>query len=193
MDEKFEARNEYIKFIFLLLFFIALTLGAAMLRSLIRDGQPATSPTESLEMLALLTPEGTATPDAIHPLEPTDLPFPIATPTATPTPAVSPQIYVVKYGDNLFRLGQQFGVTVDELMTANHLADQQRILVGQELVIPRPEEGPDSLTYTARWGDTLWSIARVFKVDMDTLATANKITDPNALKAGQELVIPDPD
>jgi murein DD-endopeptidase MepM/ murein hydrolase activator NlpD len=44
--------------------------------------------------------------------------------------------------------------------------------------------------YIVQPGDTLSSIASDFNVSVDDLITANNITDPNLLAAGQQLVIP---
>lgn len=44
--------------------------------------------------------------------------------------------YVVRQGDNLYRLSQQFGVTVGDLVRANGLRSADFIREGQELVIP---------------------------------------------------------
>ncbi len=45
-------------------------------------------------------------------------------------------------------------------------------------------------THTVRAGETLYSIARYYGVDVNTLARANGIVNPNVLYAGQVLVIP---
>jgi murein DD-endopeptidase MepM/ murein hydrolase activator NlpD len=45
-------------------------------------------------------------------------------------------------------------------------------------------------TYTVRWGDTLGGVARRFGVPLGVLASANHITNPNRLRAGQVLTIP---
>lgn len=52
---------------------------------------------------------------------------------------------------------------------------------------PTPE-GP--LTYIVEPGDTLSSIAEKFGVDILLLISVNNITDPSAINAGQELIIP---
>jgi len=53
---------------------------------------------------------------------------------------------------------------------------------------PTPASGP---TYTIQSGDTLSSIAARFNVALNDLMSANNITDPNTIQAGQQLVIPD--
>jgi LysM repeat protein len=52
---------------------------------------------------------------------------------------------------------------------------------------PTPE-GP--LTYIVEPGDTLSSIADQFGVDILLLISVNNITDPSAINAGEELIIP---
>ena len=49
------------------------------------------------------------------------------------------QIHVVQPGDTLFRIGQQYGFTVDELVAYNSLADPNRLDVGQQIRIPPAE------------------------------------------------------
>jgi len=47
--------------------------------------------------------------------------------------------------------------------------------------------------YLVKSGDTLWSIANAYKIDMQELAEANNITDPNLIRAKSVLFIPDAD
>jgi peptidoglycan-N-acetylglucosamine deacetylase len=42
----------------------------------------------------------------------------------------------VQSGDNLTKIAQQYGVTVQEIMTANNLLNADYIAVGQVLIIP---------------------------------------------------------
>lgn len=46
-------------------------------------------------------------------------------------------------------------------------------------------------TYTLRWGDTLGGVAKRFGVSTGALAAANGIRDPDRVRAGQVLRIPD--
>lgn len=43
--------------------------------------------------------------------------------------------------------------------------------------------------YVVQPGDTLWSISRLFGVDVETLVQLNELEDPNLLRVGQELVV----
>jgi LysM repeat protein len=49
-------------------------------------------------------------------------------------------VYVVKSGDSLWSIAQQYSTTVDAIVEANSIADPADLQVGQELVIPAPEE-----------------------------------------------------
>jgi LysM repeat protein len=55
---------------------------------------------------------------------------------------------------------------------------------------PTPE-WPKS--YLVELGDTLWTIAETFEVDIELLIAYNDIPDPNNVPIGTELTIPDPD
>jgi hypothetical protein len=76
------------------------------------------------------------------PLPPTSLSFPTPliptpTPTLAPTPSPEPSIaYTVVQGDSLWTIALEFGVTVEELIQANHLVNPDWLAVGQNLVIP---------------------------------------------------------
>jgi LysM repeat protein len=64
--------------------------------------------------------------------------------TVTATPAVQPtqNIYIVRPGDTLGSIAQNFGVTVDQIMAANGLTNPNVVSVGQSLVIPAPGSVP---------------------------------------------------
>jgi len=190
MNEQIEARNEYIKFFILLLFFGTLTLGAAMLRPLILGGVQSPQPTGTPTPTALPFYGEIVTPTVIPAVELTSTPSLLPTPTPTGTATAEPQTYVVQAGDSLFQIGRQYGVTVDELVVANEIVNRHRILVGQVLTIPEPGAAPAAGTYTVQWGDTLWGIAQAFGVEVEALAAANDISDPTLLKAGSVIVIP---
>jgi hypothetical protein len=50
--------------------------------------------------------------------------------------APPPPTYTLQRGDTLFRIAEQYGVTVDAIMRANNVADPTRLRVGQILLIP---------------------------------------------------------
>jgi murein DD-endopeptidase MepM/ murein hydrolase activator NlpD len=70
---------------------------------------------------------------------PSPIPAPTLRPTPTPTPAPTQSAgveYTVVEGDTLSGIAQLFGVTVEDIVAANGLADPTAISVGQVLIIP---------------------------------------------------------
>lgn len=93
-------------------------------------------------------------------------------------------IYVVQPGDTLWRIGQRYRVAVDRLAEANGIRDAARIVPGQSLVIPVPEE------VAVQPGDTLWEISRRYQVPLGQLVAANRIDPGRPLRVGEMLRIP---
>jgi hypothetical protein len=66
---------------------------------------------------------------------------PVATAKPSPTvpPAPTPQVYVVKAGDNLGKIAKKYGLTIDQILAANPaIKNPNKISLGQEIVIPLP-------------------------------------------------------
>lgn len=51
------------------------------------------------------------------------------------------QVYVVMSDDTLWDIAQRFGTTVEAIVAANDLESPEDLQIGQELIIPPPEEG----------------------------------------------------
>lgn len=64
---------------------------------------------------------------------------PRATPVSSLPLAPEGMTHVVGTGDTLWKIAQSYGVTVRDVMQANHLMDANRIDIGQRLVIPEGE------------------------------------------------------
>lgn len=58
------------------------------------------------------------------------------TPATEEPPATEERVHVVQPGENLYRIGLQYGFTVEELAAYNNLANPNRLEVGQEIRIP---------------------------------------------------------
>ena len=73
--------------------------------------------------------------------EPTPTPAPTPTPTEPPVPTPTPTPegpieYEVQEGDTLFSIASAYGVSVDDLVDFNGLADENFVFVGQVVEIP---------------------------------------------------------
>ena len=128
--------------------------------------------------------------------------------------------HTIRKGDTLSVIARQYGLNVDELKRINGLSSN-KIVVGKELQLtegafPSRRTSPDmasnsakkSITivrpgqltpapmaqttrYQVRQGDTIYSIARQFKVTVNDLIRLNQV-NPGKLKIGTFLTIPHP-
>lgn len=97
-------------------------------------------PTQPLPT-AIIPSVPSPTPLPVVPVEASPTPLPVIEPTAMPAvqptaPATGERIHVVAAGENLFRIGLQYGFTAEELATYNNIPNIDRIYVGQEIRIP---------------------------------------------------------
>jgi membrane-bound lytic murein transglycosylase D len=112
-------------------------------------------------------------------------------------------IYTVRTGDTLSVLAARYGVSLQSILTDNSGLQADRIKPGDRIMIPvvkeiTPDEasaaqnssGNWSGTWTVKSGDTLWSIARFYKVTPEELGAANKIPIDGALSIGKVLRVP---
>lgn len=106
--------------------------------------------------------------------------------------------YVVRPGDNLFRIGLKYGVSAATLAAANNIGNVNRVYAGMVLRVPCSNPGPLPPTpvpgncgiYLVQRGDWLMSIAARYGVTWQALAAANHISDPSTIYPGMRLVIP---
>ena len=123
--------------------------------------------------------------------------------------------YTVVAGDTLLTIATRFGTTPEAISQLNSLADPNALTLGQKLQIPgtgattgtgdtgsaatggQASGGSTggattggTTSYTVQSGDTLGAIARRFGTTVAELVRLNNITNPDALKVGQTLVVP---
>ena len=99
-------------------------------------------------------------------------------------------IYIVKSGDSLYAIARKFNTTVDEIKKINNLSSNI-LSINQELIIPDDNINNSSSinTYIVKKGDTLYSISKLFDIEINELKRINNLTDNN-LSIGQKLIIP---
>lgn len=100
--------------------------------------------------------------------------------------------YTVQPGDTLYTIALRFGVAVRELVAANpQIRNPAAVTVGQRITIPDVDQPPNTFTYVARPGDTLYRIAQRFQISFQSLTSSNpQLVDPATLRPGQVLYIP---
>ena len=97
--------------------------------------------------------------------------------------------YTVKSGDSLWKIANQFGLTVAELKSLNGLTSDN-LSVGQVLKVGDSSGSSNSSnTYIVKSGDSLWKIANKYDISVSELKNLNGLTSDN-LSVGQILKIP---
>lgn len=118
----------------------------------------------------------------------------IALTAAAPAFAASSAVHIVRPGENLFRIGLRYGVSVNALVAANGLSNANHVWVGQRLIIPSGGNSssptPSARVHVVSRGENLYRIARKYGVSFQTLASANNIVNPNHIYVGQRITIP---
>jgi murein DD-endopeptidase MepM/ murein hydrolase activator NlpD len=125
--------------------------------------------------------------------------------------------HVVAAGDTLSGISGKYQIDAALIVKANALKHPDRLSVGQELLVPKSPEDVNAVLeelerrkleaeekrrqaepvaftdYAVKQGDSLWSIASAFGLDINTLFGCNDLKDPDVLKPGTSMRIPNQD
>lgn len=104
-------------------------------------------------------------------------------------------IHVVQRGETLYGIAVSYGLTTDELASLNGLIDPTNIQVGENLLVPTSAISTQGLpqTHVVQAGETLRSIADLYGLTIEELATRNNLADVNRIFVGQVLnIAPEP-
>jgi len=101
------------------------------------------------------------------------------------------EVYVVKKGDTLYGISNQYGVSVTELANLNNVT-AETLQIGQNLIIPSKSGiNPDNMfLYTVKKGDSLYSIAMKYDIDVNSIKNLNYLTS-DSIYVGQVIRIPE--
>lgn len=98
--------------------------------------------------------------------------------------------YVVRPGDNLSSIAQDFNTTIEALITLNNIGNPNVIRQGQVLAIAKEELVKRFTIYTIKPGDSLYKISQMFEIGIEEICAINHINNPNQIAAGEDLVLP---
>lgn len=87
--------------------------------------------------------------------------------------------------ETIQQIAYAYGTTVEDLVEANELENQTKLVIGQALVIPIL-----GCFYTVRAGDSLWLIGQKFQIPYQKIAQINRIPINQPLQIGMTLYIP---
>lgn len=91
--------------------------------------------------------------------------------------------HVIKSGETLWSISQQYGVTINSIIQANQITNPNVLYPGTRLLIP-------SKTHVIQPGETLWQVAKNYGVTVQALISENQIQNPNLIYPGLQLRIP---
>jgi murein DD-endopeptidase MepM/ murein hydrolase activator NlpD len=127
------------------------------------------------------------------------------------------RVHVITEGQSLYAVARLYGVTVRDLIHTNQLAPPYKLALGQRLAVPgasgqapvpvetqwpvasqvvstpgasTPAVSTQPATHVVKNGDTVYSIARRYKVDMAALVRLNAISASYRISPGQRLLLP---
>ncbi len=111
--------------------------------------------------------------------------------------------HIVTSGESFWTISQRYKVTTRQLAAWNAMAPRDTLSIGKKLVVwtnadvDAPRTSPTQalgnttrkLNYTVRNGDSLYVIARKFRVGIDQIARWNNIDRNKILRPGQKLTM----
>ncbi len=126
-------------------------------------------------------------------------------------------VHTVADGETLSQIADHYRISIKSLSVANEIKDPDSLLGGQRILVPNTESDVLAVlkeirrlrklelerqkqaklliiaNYTVKQGDSLWSIANAFNLDINTIFGCNTIKNPDFLKLGMVLRLPNQD
>ncbi|MDR0561690.1 MAG: LysM peptidoglycan-binding domain-containing protein [Spirochaetaceae bacterium] len=114
-------------------------------------------------------------------------------------PLIRYYFHTVASGDTLSEIAQHFGVSVDTIIRNNPGVQARYLKIGTRLLIPAYKDvGPyrpsqrsaatqTASAHTVKRGETLWSIAKIYKTTPEALAKLNNMRLDDILREGRQL------
>lgn len=107
--------------------------------------------------------------------------------------------YTVQPGDTLSAIAARTGVSLSDLVEENDLGDPDHIRAGEELSLGSDgspgdsggSPGEDDAVHEVQPGETLSRLAARYRTSARAIARASRLADPDRIRVGERLVIPD--
>ena len=121
---------------------------------------------------------------------------------ASNEPLLQYYVYKIRSGDTLYALSLQYGGSIDMIAESNPCIRAESLRIGSTILIPALNEvetyrgkssDPQidfSGAYLVKRGDTLWSIALAYNVQIEALAEKNGMDVEGVLSPGKLLKVP---
>lgn len=100
--------------------------------------------------------------------------------------------YKVQPGDTLWKISRQYNTSVQSIAADNQMPTRSPLRVGKTLKITVASAEPlasQRVNYQVKPGDSLYGIARQFKVSINEIADWNELDHKRYIKPGQKLTL----
>ena len=98
-------------------------------------------------------------------------------------------IYQIEYGDTLDKIARKTNTTIENIKNINGYNNDSDLIVGSLMIVPK-EQNRLFDNYTVKQGDSIYSIARNYNVDPDTLLLLNGLKKEEFIYPNQEITVP---
>ena len=99
------------------------------------------------------------------------------------------KIYQVEYGDTIDTVANKANTTRDNIKEINGITNDSDLVVGSLIIVPK-EKNRVFETYKIKQGDSIYSIARMYNIDPDTLLMLNGLNKNEYIYPNQEIMVP---
>jgi membrane-bound lytic murein transglycosylase D len=98
----------------------------------------------------------------------------------------------VRSGESLSVIARRYNVSVKDLQRWNNISDPRKLRAGRNLTVfhtpaAAPPAAGSTVQHVVQRGDSLWSIARKYKVRVNDLQTWNDLGRSSKIKPGQSI------
>ncbi len=100
---------------------------------------------------------------------------------------IDPSEYIVKGGDSLSTIADEYQLQVQTILWANNLNEGDIIKPGMKLLIPQG----DGVIVKVKNGDTVESLAKKYATSGQLIVEVNALETPYTLTPGKEIFLPD--
>ncbi len=98
-------------------------------------------------------------------------------------------IYQVEYGDTINSIANKTNTTMQNIKDINGINNDSELVVGSLVIVPKQGDKVFE-NYKVKAGDSIYSIARIYNVDPDTLLLLNGLNKNEYIYPNQEIIVP---